>query len=394
MDQTLPLAGLRVIETASTVAGAYAGQLLNAMGAEVILIEPPGLCPLRKEPPFLGDSAISALFLSLSAGKKSVLLDLTAAAGREELALLLADAAILIDDTPLDRRPGLGLSQEQVAAVARSIVHCSVLPFGAEGPKCHWQAEEISLFHAGGEGFLMPNGLTAELYPDAPPLKVYGHFAERQAGVAAAFGALAALHAGQGQYVDVSGQDANLAVGAFAIQRLGDGSVEHRAARSFKYGGVIECADGFVELLTLEERQWQGLVQLLGSPDWITDPALADPIARSARGAELNHRIRAWARGREVAPLVAAAQRLGVPMARYTAPAELPLGVQESARGLFAQLSVPGVGAVPLQTAPFRFGETALPLRGPVPEPGADQDLVSALRAEHHPERLPGRIAV
>ena len=44
------------------------------------------------------------------------------------------------------------------------------------------------------------------------------------------------------------------------IQRLGDGSVEHRVERSFRFGGVIACADGYVELLTLEQRQWEGLV--------------------------------------------------------------------------------------------------------------------------------------
>ena len=76
-------------------------------------------------------------------------------------------------------------------------------------------------------------------------------------------------------------QDATLSVGAFAIQRLGDGSVEHRVERSFRYGGVIPCADGYVELLTLEQRQWHGLVKLLGDPRWALDPALEDSLERS-----------------------------------------------------------------------------------------------------------------
>ena len=75
-----------------------------------------------------------------------------------------------------------------------------------------------------------------------------------------------------------------LAVGAFAIQRLGDGSIEHRVVRSFRYGGVIPCADGYVELLTLEQRQWHGLVKLLGEPGWAMDPALEDSLERSRQG--------------------------------------------------------------------------------------------------------------
>jgi crotonobetainyl-CoA:carnitine CoA-transferase CaiB-like acyl-CoA transferase len=57
----------------------------------------------------------------------------------------------------------------------------------------------------------------------------------------------------------------------------------------------LPCADGYVELLTLEQRQWQGLVQLLGHPEWANDPALDDSLERSRQGPELNLRIREWA---------------------------------------------------------------------------------------------------
>src|SRR5690606_32393040 len=128
-----------------------------------------------------------------------------------------------------------------------------------------------------------------------PPLKIYGHFGSYQGGCMAALGALSAWWAvprSGGQYVDVSVQDAVLAVGAFALQRLGDGSLEHRTGRSFRYGGVFETEDGFIELLTLEDRQWASLVELLGRPAWAKDPALGDPLVRSARGAEINGHIR------------------------------------------------------------------------------------------------------
>ena len=150
--------------------------------------------------------------------------------------------------------------------------------------------------HASGEGILLPNGLSAELFPDRAPLKIYGHFAECQGGVAAALAALAALWMERGQFVDVSVQDAALAVSAFAVQRFGDGVVEHRHTRSFRYGGVIECADGHVEILTLEDRQWQALIALMGRPAWAEDPLFADPLERGRRGTEINRHLRDWAR--------------------------------------------------------------------------------------------------
>lgn len=370
-----PLTGLRVIERATGVAAAQAGRLMCQMGAEVIMAEPPNGTPLRQEPPLLPGGE-SALFTFLSTGKASVICDLDSPSYRQDLDALLATADILIDDTPLGDRVARALDQDRVAQDHPHLVHLSVLPFGAFGAKADWTGEELTLIHAGGEGFLLPNGLSADLFPDRPPLKIAGHFAQMQGGTTAAMAALAALWSGQGQYVDASVQDANVAVGAFAIQRFGDGSVEHRLTRSFKFGGVIECADGYVELLTLEPRQWQGLVDLLDAQDWAADPELADEVGRSARGAEINDRIRSWALSWQVEDLVRAAQERGVPMARYNTPAHVLQGEQETARGIFQPVATSG-GPVRVQSLPFRFGETALPVDGPVAEPGADQMILT-----------------
>ncbi|KGM49266.1 CoA transferase [Pseudooceanicola atlanticus] len=370
-----PLSGLRVIERATGVAAAQAGRLLCQMGAEVIMAEPSEGSPLREEPPLLPGGQ-SALFTYLSLGKRSVVCDPAGPDFRKDMHKLLAEADIFIDDTPVAERTGLALDDAAIAREHPHIVHLSVLPFGAFGPKAGWKGDEINLIHAGGEGFLLPNGLTADLFPDRPPLKIAGHFAEMQGGTTAAMAALAALWTGEGQYVDASVQDANVAVGAFAIQRYGDGSVEHRLTRSFKFGGVIECADGYVELLTLETRQWLGLIDLLGAEDWAQDPELADEVGRSARGAEINQRIRDWARHRKVEDLVAQAQTLGVPMARYNAPQQVLTGLQETARGIFATIHTPD-GPVQVQSLPFRFGPDALPVRDTLASLGADQSILS-----------------
>ena len=104
-----------------------------------------------------------------------------------------AEADIFIDDTPLADRAALGLDEASIARRHPDLIHVSVLPFGAYGPKAHWKGEEINVQHASGEGNLLPNGLTVELFPERPPVKIYGHFAELQGGIAAALGALSAL---------------------------------------------------------------------------------------------------------------------------------------------------------------------------------------------------------
>ena len=369
---TPPLSGLRVIVRASGVAAAYAARMLATMGAEAILLEPPGGSPLRAEPPFLPGGQ-SALFAYLAAGMRSRTCDLAIEAGRAALAALLSEADIFIDDTPLAARAALGIDEAALAACLPDLIHVSVLPFGAFGPKADWRGEEITTLHASGEGYLLPNGLSTELFPDRPPVKVHGHFAEMQGGIAAALGALSALWVRPevgGQYVDVASQDAALAVGAFAIQRLGDGSVEHRVERSFRYGGVLPCADGYVELLTLEQRQWDGLVKLLGSPECALDPALADSLERSRRGPELNRHIRAWTAVRHVEDIVREGQKLSVPLAKYYTPLEVVRDPHEAVRGLFQPVQVDGAGPLAMLVSPFHFDGAPLTLRSGPPALG------------------------
>jgi crotonobetainyl-CoA:carnitine CoA-transferase CaiB-like acyl-CoA transferase len=348
--------------------------MLGAMGAQTVLVEPPQGSPLRRAAPFLdAKGEVSALFAYLAAGAASQVCDLASEDGRAALGALLSRSDIFIDDTPLAERAALGLDETQVAASHPDLIHVSARPFGAFGPKAEWKAAEINLQHASGEGNLLPNGLSTELFPDRPPVKIYGHFAEMQGGIAAALGALAALWVRDqvgGQYVDVSCQDAALAVGAFAIQRLGDGSIEHRVERSFRYGGVLPCADGYVELLTLEQRQWDGLVKLLGEPEWALDPALKDSLERSRRGPEINRHIRAWAAVRKVEDIVREGQALSVPLAKYYTPAEVLADPHETVRGLFQPVEVEGAGLLNVLVSPFHFGGASLALRGGPPALG------------------------
>ncbi len=390
--QNAPLSGMKVVVRASSVGAAYAGRLLCILGAETLFLEPPEGSPLRKEPPFLGEEKVSALFAYLAAGMCSAVFDALDEDGRAGIAALLEEADIFIDDTPSAQRAALDTDPQTLAKRYPRLVHVSVLPFGASGPKSNWKGEEIGLLHACGEGNLLPNGLSFEVLPDRPPVKIYGHFASLQGGIAAALGALSALWVRDevgGQFVDISIQDAALAVGAFAVQRFGDGSVEHRSSRSFRFGGVLRCADGDVELLTLEDRQWKALVELLERPAWALDPALDTSIERSRRGTEINANIRAWMRDKKVSDIVARGQTLGVPIARYNTPAEVLADPHERARGLFAPVPIEGIGTLDMLVAPFRFGAEPLALRqGPPalgdyspPQPISQRQPAEAMQA-------------
>ena len=368
-NESLPLAGFRVLERSRTVAAAYAGRLLATMGAEVVMLEPETGSPLRSSPPFL-ENGDSALFAYLAAGKRSLICDPSQDDGLRILHSELQKADIFIDDTRVADRTNQGIDSEAISICFPSLVHVSVLPFGATGSKADWDGEEVNLVHASGEGFLLPNGFSYELFPDRPPLKMYGHFANYQGGTVAALSALSALWCVDktgGQFIDVSVQDAMLLCGAFAMQRLGDGSLEHRSTRSFRYGGVFETKEGFVELLTLEERQWQGLVKLLGSPLWAVDNAFEDPLERSRRGDEINGHIRVWMLHHYADEIVHKAQELGVPIARYRTPADVVAGEHEKSRGLFQSVALEDGRNADILLAPYQFKYSSLAFSRGIP---------------------------
>jgi crotonobetainyl-CoA:carnitine CoA-transferase CaiB-like acyl-CoA transferase len=374
------LAGVVVIENGKGVAASYAGRILALMGATVIKVECPGEGDaLRHEAPQLNeDFGTSAIFAYLNVNKSSVTLDLSTTLGRQLLGELLDRASVFIDDTHPSERSDAGIEPEDICGQRPDLIYVSVLPFGTAGAHSEYRAYELNVFHSGGEGYLMPNGLALETFPDRPPVKIYGHFAELNGGTSAVCATLAALlvqsEAG-GQLVDVSVQDANVALSCFALQQLGEGVLENRHARSFKYGGVLECSDGYVQVLTLEQHQWEGLVKLMGEPAWAQEPALKDPLERSRRGSEINKHIRAWAKSQKVEDLVNRGQAVSVPLAKYAEPSDIFESAQTKERAMFAMLDREADGQVPVLVAPFQSGVSGK-LKSAAKVPGADNSRI------------------
>jgi crotonobetainyl-CoA:carnitine CoA-transferase CaiB-like acyl-CoA transferase len=375
-----PLAGVIVVEHGKGVAASYAGRILALMGATVIKLEAPGVGdPLRYEPPLLGKSRDSgALFSYLNLNKTSVTLDVSRKAGLDLLDELLDRATVFLDDTHPADRSSWAIAPADVCERHSRLIYCSVLPFGAAGAHSDYRAYELNVFHSGGEGYLLPNGLAIELFPERPPVKVYGHFAQFVGGTSAVCATLAALlvHAEvSGQFLDVSVQDANVALSCFNIQRLGEGVLENRHARSFQYGGVLECSDGYVQILTLEQHQWEGLVKLMGDPLWAMQPCFRDSLDRGRRGAEINKHLRAWARTQAVEDLVRRGQALSVPLAKYAEPADILASEQSRVRNMFIELDMPGLGPIQMLTAPFQFTLPSKVSSYPA-QPGADNSKI------------------
>ncbi|WP_019631485.1 CoA transferase [Actinomadura atramentaria] len=115
-----PLAGLRVVESATRVQGPLAGHVLGLLGADVVRLEPPGGDPLRGVPPLVGGG--SARFRALNRGKSAVEADLKSPAGRAAALRLAASAHVFLENWPPGRAARLGLTEADLAAAAPALV--------------------------------------------------------------------------------------------------------------------------------------------------------------------------------------------------------------------------------------------------------------------------------
>ena len=363
------LGGLRVLELGEMVAVPYCGKLLASLGADVVKVEPPKVGdPSRRRGPFPGDTPHperSGTFLYLNTGKRSVTLDVDDPEGRKILARLAARAHVVIHDSAPEAAASRGLTREALSGSNPAVVVAAITPFGSGGPNSGYAAHDINVFHAGGEGNLLPNGLALDMFPDRAPITAGGMMASYQGGLTAAVGVLAAVVAqwerGTGQSVDSSMQEAQMAIGYLPVQRLeSEGFTETRFSRFFRMGGVMPAADGFVELLTLEERQWENLVRFLGEPEWATPEKFRDP---ATHGPEVNERLREWMAQHTREWLYREGQAHGVPIAPYLSPREVFDSPQQRERDFYVKVGHPEAGDLDYAGVPLRMSETGPGLR-------------------------------
>lgn len=251
------LSAYRVVELGDR-RSAFAGALLAELGAEVILVEPPGGHPARHDPPFIDGMRgpeQSLVHQALNAGKRSVVLDLTADADRARFEDLVRSADVLIDaGGPAERAAAGRPDDAELVALNPTLVRLLVSGFGASGPKADWADSDLVAAAAGAQLVITGNA-------DRPPLRcaipqVYAH-----ACVDGVIGVLAALArcaaGGPGQVVDVSAQQSWISASFHYCLYPAWGQDEvSRNGSHVRIGAVpsrfdFPAADGFITLTFL-----------------------------------------------------------------------------------------------------------------------------------------------
>ena len=208
-DPVGALAGLRVIELAREPI-AWAGKLLADMGADVILVEPPGGDPSRDYPPYLDDRPgedRSLYWWHYHTSKRGVVIDLGDAGDRGRFRALVATADVLLEGEPRTRLGALGLDYDDLRVIRPELIHVAVTPYGRHDAKSDLPFTDLTIMAASGPPWSCG-------YDDhsLPPIRgpMQGYHTACHFAVLSVLTAL--LHrgiAGRGQFVDVSMTAAN-----------------------------------------------------------------------------------------------------------------------------------------------------------------------------------------
>ena len=188
--------------------GLLAGKILADLGADVVQVEPPGGNPARNIGPFYGDDPQpekSLFWWAYAANKRSITLGLEQKDGQALLKKMVAEADFLVESFAPGYLDTLGLGYDVLAEINPKLVMVSITPFGQDGPYSNYQATDIVGMALGGFMYLTGDDDRAPIRISFPHFYLHG-------GAAGATAAMLAhtyrITSGQGQYVDVSCQQA------------------------------------------------------------------------------------------------------------------------------------------------------------------------------------------
>jgi len=389
------LSGLKILEYAQFVSGPYCAKLLADMGAEVIKIEPPllGDCARRREP-FLDDVPgleHSGFFLFFNTSKLGITLDPATATGREIFLKLVSDCDVLIEDNPPLFMKEHGFDYESLRSINPHLIMTSITPFGQSGPYCDYKAYHLNTYHGSGVARVLSSILPKET---PVPVKGPGFLGDFDAGLCAATATMAALYgrlfSGEGQHIDISKQEALMALERVEIGMYGNEG-ETKFSTVFMQqmmGGLQRCKDGYVLITLGGDHHWEGLLKLLGNPSWAQDERYQGELGKYKYAQEINKHIAEWIKDYTKEELYHRCQKLNCPIGMVTTVADLAASKQLEARGFFGEVEHPVMGKVKCPTAAYHFSETPHSFHRPAPTLGEHNEEVFADRLGYSREEL------
>ena len=375
--------GVRVLDLSGR-AGQYCGKLFADLGAEVILVEPPGGSDTRREAPFVKHQAgpeMSLTFAYLNTSKRGITLDLDRAEGQAVLRRLVGDADILIESGKPGTMAARGLGYADLAAVNPALVYASISAFGQTGPYAQYEADDLTALALGGLLYL--GG-----YADGVPVAAYGNQAYAAGSLFAAVSAAAVFFSaevsGQGDFIDISMQECVTLAMENAAQTYDlEGTVRKRFGGTERQAGlgVFRCKDGHIFLVAggaapkkfwLATIKWMQEENVPGA-DELNEPQWQEiPFLQSERGkTRFKEIIQSFTMTRTKAELVEISRERRIPLSPVSTPADVVGNRQLAHRHFFVDVfNQAAGGSIRMPGAPYKLSVSPWAIARPAPSLG------------------------
>ena len=348
-----PLAGMRVLDFTTTIAGPYCTRLLADCGAEVIKIESAEGEILRTRPPLRPDgngSHASTSYGQLNAGKQSVVLDLKQPAAVRILQQIVATVDIVVENF----RPGvmrrLGLDYQSLRALRPNLIYCAISGYGQTGPSSELPAYAPAIHAASGYELAHLAYQPGRVRPDNCGIYMADVMTGTQAFGAIMTAIVQRQATGEGQLIDVSMLETMLGLTLTEVQAA-QFDLPPPGAPMF---GPVATQDGYIMPAIASERTFQGLAKAAGREDWLTDPRFAAYADRRRNWGELILELEGWSRTVTTEDCQKAFNRTGVPSSPYRTVAEALADPQLEHRQAVAEVT-DRAGSFRVMNAPFRL---------------------------------------
>jgi formyl-CoA transferase/CoA:oxalate CoA-transferase len=361
------LAGLVVLDLSHALAGPFASTMLGDYGAEIVKIEPlEGEIARAWGPPFYGGE--SAYFVNLNRNKKSVALDLKHPDGQALFFRLLEGADVVLENLRVGAVKKLGIDYERARERNPRIIYCSISGFGQDGP--YRDRAALDLVVQAESGMM---SITGE--PGGRGVRAGVSIADIAAGMYAAFGILAAVHArhttGCGQFVDVSMMDGQLGILSGMIGAyLADGIVPGPLGTA--YGALLPYQTFRTQTRDIavgigSDKLWRVFCPLLGLAPLAHDPRYVTNAARNANRPSLVATLQEAFLTKTYEQWEAVLLPAGIPMGAINTLDAVVAHPQVAARGSLVESTHPVAGPIRMTAPPVRMSETPGAVRAPAP---------------------------
>ena len=363
------LEGVRVLDLTRALAGPFCTLMLGDYGADVIKIELPGAGDDTRHwgPPFIGEE--SAYFLSINRNKRSLTLNFKEEQAREIFLKLVAQSDVVVENFTPGVMGRLGLEYETVKQANPNIIYCSISGFGQDGP--YQSRPAYDQIMQGISGLM---SITGEL--GGEPQKVGVAVTDIGSGMWAAFAVMSALHHrnqhGEGQYIDISMLDAQIAWLTYQAayyfaydrppQRLG---AAHPTLVPYQ---AFMCQDGkYLNVAVGSERLWDRFCQAVKREDLKDRPEFATNGVRVENRATLVPLLQEYFLTRAADDWVADLQQHNVPAGPINDLADVFSDPQVLHREMLLEMHHPTLGAIKQTGLPIKFSLTPGGLDRPPP---------------------------